>query len=255
MSAVIITGATRNTGYAIAERFAAEGYDVCITGRNAKEAMEAATCLSNRFPKIKVAGIELELSDIDSIQAAFKQFDGLFGELDVFVGNAAHLGVNMSLFNATPEDWDDVMGVNARGTFFCCKEAVSRMENGGAICLISSVHSHQCIPGRVLYTASKGAVNAMMRAMAVELGHKGIRVNSIIAGAIWTDRWSSMTPEQIDARRNFYPLGMESSPESIANGVYYLCSDQSSTVTGTELTIDSGISICLLPYRKDWHEE
>lgn len=80
-------------------------------------------------------------------------------------------------------------------------------------------------------------------------------VNSLIAGAIWTERWLSQTPEQTQKRRDQYPAGRESAPEDIASALYFLCSDQSPTITGTELTVDSGISICLLPYNKHWNDK
>jgi NAD(P)-dependent dehydrogenase (short-subunit alcohol dehydrogenase family) len=123
-------------------------------------------------------------------------------------------------------------------------------EHGGSIVFISSVHSKQAIFGRSLYTASKGGVNALSTAMSIELAQYGIRSNCIIAGAIRTNRWDGLTPEQKAARRANWPLGIESTGEDIANGVFYLGSDLSKTVTGTELTIDSGILNCLLPYKE-----
>ncbi|MDD3334073.1 MAG: SDR family oxidoreductase [Eubacteriales bacterium] len=157
----------------------------------------------------------------------------------------------------TEEEWDAVMNANVRGTFFGVQEAVKLMKKagGGSIVALSSVHSHGAIPGRVAYSSSKGAINAMMRCFAVELGHLSIRANSIIAGAIWSERWTTQSPEETERRRRQYPAGRESSPDEIAAAVYFLCSDQSPTVTGTEFTVDSGIGICLLPYNKDWNKE
>ena len=86
--------------------------------------------------------------------------------------------------------------------------------------------------------------------MAIELAQYHIRANCIIAGAIRTDRWDGQTPEQEAKRRANWPLGIESTGEDIANGVFYLGTDLSKTVTGTELTVDSGISISLLPYKE-----
>ena len=118
----------------------------------------------------------------------------------------------------------------------------------GSIVIMSSVHSHECIWGRSLYTASKGALNALARSMAIELGVFGIRTNCIIAGAIKTERWDGLTDEQIAKRRANWPVGLESTGEDIANGVFYLGTDLSKTVSGTELTIDSGVLVSLLPY-------
>lgn len=92
----------------------------------------------------------------------------------------------------------------------------------------------------------------MTRALAIELGCLGIRVNAILAGAIRTDRWDALTDDEIAARRARWPAGIESTPDDIAAAVAYLCSDAARTITGTEIPIDSGIGVCLLQYNKDW---
>lgn len=93
----------------------------------------------------------------------------------------------------------------------------------------------------------------MSRSVSVELGYKGIRCNALDAGAIWTERWAKLSPEELERNRSRYPAGRESTPMEIANGVYFLCDPQNPTITGTELTIDSGITTCVLAYDKNWH--
>lgn len=250
-----VTGAVRNTGYAIAQRFAREGWNVCISSRDEASAKEAVARLEKEFPQTEFLGIGIDQSYIEQIEACFKKIEAHFGRLDAFVANAAHLAVDYNTFNTTPEMWDSVMNANVRGTFFCSQAAARLMEKtGGSIVLISSVHANQSITGRVAYSASKAAINAMMRCMAVELGYLGIRVNALIAGAIWTERWATQSEEVTAKRRSQYPAGKESAPEDIASAVYFLASDQSPTITGTEMTVDSGISVCLLPYNKDWNQ-
>ncbi len=250
-----VTGAVRNTGYAIAQRFAREGWNVCISSRDEASAKEAVARLEKEFPQTEFLGIGIDQSYIEQIEAGFKKIEAHFGRLDAFVANAAHLAVDYNTFNTTPEMWDSVMNANVRGTFFCSQAAARLMEKtGGSIVLISSVHANQSITGRVAYSASKAAINAMMRCMAVELGYLGIRVNALIAGAIWTERWATQSEEVTAKRRSQYPAGKESAPEDIASAVYFLASDQSPTITGTEMTVDSGISVCLLPYNKDWNQ-
>ncbi len=252
----MITGAARNTGYAIAQRFAKEGWDVCITSRDNASAQEAAQQVQAGYPSVRVIGVSMEQSSIESIRSAFAAVKETFGRLDAFIPNAANLAVGLNTFNITPEMWDDVMNTNIRGTFFGCQEAVKLMaeNDGGAITIISSVHANQVIPGRVAYSSSKAALNAMAKCMAVELGHMGIRVNSLLAGAIWTHRWAAQDDKETQRRRDQYPAGRESKPEEIANAVYFLSSDQSPTITGTEMTVDSGITACLLPYNKHWND-
>lgn len=254
MSSVFITGATKNTGLCIAEKFASEGYDVAISSRTEKELKTAVSYLSDKY-KVKVKGYTLQLDSVSDIKNVFAKIEADFGGLDVFVPNAANLGVDYDMLTVTEEDYDAVIDVNLKGTYFCCQQAalIMKKQNKGSIVIISSVHSKECIWGRSLYTASKGGLNALMRSMAIELGPFGIRANCIIAGAIRTDRWDNFTPEQIAKRRANWPVGLESTGEDIANGVYYLGTDLSKTVTGTELTIDSGLLICLLPFNGGKH--
>lgn len=246
---VLITGATQNTGLAIARRFAAEGWNVLITSRKHASAEAAAQALMAEYPQVTAAGYEMELISVESIRRIFQAVAARFGRLDAFVANAAHLAIDMSIFNTTPDMFGEVVDTNLRGNFFCFQEAAKLMKEGGALLVISSVHADQSIYGRILYSASKAALNAMVRCLAIELGHLKIRANALVAGAIWSTRWLLQTPEETATRRAQYPAGRESSPEDIANAAYFLCSDQSLTVTGTEMTVDSGISICLLPYQ------
>jgi len=97
---------------------------------------------------------------------------------------------------------------------------------------------------------TKAALSVLVRYMAYELGAYGIRTNNVIAGAVHSRRWDVLSDAEIAARRSRYPIGRESTEEEIANAVYFLCSDQSKSITGTDLTVDSGITACLLPYQK-----
>ncbi|MBQ2708944.1 MAG: SDR family oxidoreductase [Clostridia bacterium] len=252
MPTVLITAGAKNTGFAIAEKFAENGYDVAITSRSSEEIAKAAAAIREKYG-VKVKGYTMELTDVAGIRAVFAEIKADFGRLDTFVANAANLGVGNDFLDIDEDEYDSVVDVNLKGSFFSAQEAARIMkeqENGGAIVFMSSVHSHQCIFGRSLYSASKGGINILMRAMAIELAQYHIRANCIIAGAIRTDRWDGQTPEQEAKRRANWPLGIESTGEDIANGVFYLGTDLSKTVTGTELTIDSGISISLLPYKE-----
>ena len=252
---MMVTGGVRNTGLAIARRFAREGYDVILTSRKAEDARRTAAELGAEFPGVRFLGLGMDPQHVESIRSAFAEVKKEFGRLDAFVSNAAHLGVGYSVFNSTQEDWDAVMNANARGGFFGSQEAVKLMDRGGAVCLISSVHAYATIPERVLYCASKGAICAMSHALAVELGHLNIRVNTVIAGAIHTDRWDGQDDALTEKRRANYPAGREATGDEIAAGVYYLCSDDAKTVTGSELTIDSGVSSCILQYNKNWRQK
>ena len=250
--AILVTGATKNTGWAIARRFASGGWNVVVTSRDATAAERAAERLKGEFPDVEVLGVAMDPAKVGDIRAAFAEVKGRFGRLDAFVNNAAHLGVGLSVLNSTEADWDAVMNANARAAFFCSQEAVKLMKDGGSIVFISSCHAAKSVPGRILYTTSKAALGGIVRSLAVELGPLGIRANAILAGAVRTDRWNALTEGEVAARRMRWPTGRESTPEQIAAAVAFLCSDDASTITGSEIPVDSGIGACLLQYNKDW---
>jgi len=250
---ILVTGATKNTGLAVARRFLADGWNVAITSRDAAGAQAAAKGLAaSPGAAGEVVGLRMDPANVADIRGPFAAVGDRFGRLDAFVNNAAHLGVGLSVLNSTEEDWNSVMNVNARAAFFGAQESAKLMKDGGSIVFISSCHASKSVPGRALYTASKAALGGIVRSLAVELGPLGIRANAILAGAIRTDRWDGLTDEEIAARRARWPSGKESTPGDIAAAVAFLCSDGAETITGAEIPVDSGIGVCLLQYNKDW---
>ena len=251
MKVALITGATRNTGLAIARRFAAEGYAVAITSRDAASAQEAAETLAKEYA-VPARGYEMHPSCVESIRKTFDLLSQDFGRLDVFVANSAHLGIGYTLLDTTEEEYDAVADANIKGTFFCCQNAAQLMQRsgGGAIVTIGSVQGTGGLHGRTVYGITKAALSVLVRHMAYELGQYHIRANNVIAGAVHSNRWDVLSSEEIADRRKKYPVGRESTEEEIANAVWFLASDQSASITGTDLTVDSGLTACLLPYTK-----
>ena len=243
MKTVFITGATRNTGLAIARRFAREGWNVAISSRDKASAQATAKVLQREF-SVTVRGYAMDLDQVESIKDTFRQVQQDFCKLDAFVANAANLGIDCGLLNTSEEEFD--------GSFFCCRNAAQLMKQtgGGSIVTIGSVQGTGAVPGRTVYGMTKAALAALVRYMAYELGQYGIRANNVIAGAVHSCRWDTLTDAQIAARRSQYPAGRESTEDEIAAAIFYLCSDHAASITGTDLTIDSGISACLLPYQK-----
>lgn len=248
---VFITGATKNSGYAIARRFASEGCAVCVSSRRAADAVAAAGAIAEEFG-VEARGYGLDLENVEDIRRVFADVERTFGRLDVFVGNSANLGLGAMVLDMTPEQFDGVMNVNIRGNFFCCQESARIMtrHGGGAIVLIGSVHYRGAVAGRASYAISKGAIASMVHNLAYELAQYHIRVNQVVPGAIRTDRWDGISPEEEARRRGNWPLGVESTGEDIANAVWFLASEQARTVTGAELAVDSGTLACLLSYKK-----
>ncbi len=250
MKTVFITGATRNTGLAIARRFAREGWNVAVSSRDQAAAQATAEALAAEF-SVTARGYAMDYDRVASIQQTFHRVEQDFGCLDAFVANSAHLGVGFGLCNTTEAEFDAIVDVNIKGTFFCCQEAARLMRKfGGAIVTIGSVQGTGAVDGRTVYGMSKAALSMLVRYMAYELGGYGIRANNVVAGAVHSNRWDVLSPEEIAQRRSRYPAGRESTEEEIANTVWFLCSEQSATITGTDLTVDSGLSVCLLPYQK-----
>lgn len=247
----LITGGVRNSGLCIAHKFAAEGYDICITSRVEADAQKTASQIADRFG-VQAKGYGLDMQDTRDIARVFRDVQATFGRLDALVCNSANLGIGQNALTITPEEFDAVMNVNNRGNFFCCQEAAKVMipGGGGAIVMIGSVHYKGAVHGRVAYAISKGAVASMVHNLAFELAEYGIRVNHLIPGAIRTDRWDGISEEEAARRRANWPLGIESTGEDIANAVYFLACDQAKTITGAELAVDSGILTCLLNYSK-----
>lgn len=248
---VLITGGVRNSGWAMAQKFASEGYCVCITSRVSEDAEQKADELAKLYG-VRTKGYGLNLKDAEDIASVFADVSKTFGRLDVLVCNSADLGIGQTVMNITPEQFDAVMDVNIRGNFFCCQEAAKIMagQGSGSIVLIGSVHYKGAVHARVAYAISKGAVASMVHNLAFELAQFGIRVNHLIPGAIRTERWDDISEEETARRRANWPLGIESTGEDIANAVYFLASDQAKTITGAELAVDSGLLTCLLGYSR-----
>lgn len=251
MSTVFICGGATNTGLTIAKKFASMGYNTALSSRDEEKAFAAAESISKTY-NVKSVGYKLDISDVKNTESVFAKIKKDFGGIDALIANSAHLGVDMGIENSDEAAFDSVIDVNIKGTFFVCREAALMMKENkkGSIVIISSVHSKRCIQGRCLYSLSKGALNTLSTSMAIELAKYNIRSNVILAGAIRTDRWIGLTDEQKAKRRENWPLGIESTGEDIANAAYFLSSDLAKTITGAELTVDSGILTSLLKYHE-----
>ena len=247
---VLITAGSKNTGFCIAETFAEKGYNVHITSRSFENAQEAAEKIKKKYPGISAFAYSLEMSEVDDIVRVFGEVRKNCSSLDVFVANAAQLGVGLDIFNTDEQSFNDIMNTNVRGTFFCCREAGRLMtKNGGSIVIMGSIQSKGAVKGRMVYSMSKAAINALCKSLAYDFAPYNIRVNCLVAGAIHTNRWENVDEEVLKGRRINYLTGKEAEMEEIANGVLYLSQDVARSITGTELVIDSGVSVPLLPYK------
>lgn len=251
--AVFVTGGTVGSGLACAERFAKEGYDVFITSRSGERAKDAADEVAVKYG-VFAKGYALDIRDEQRVIDVFNDIDGLDRFVETVVLNSADMGFGsdpvkgMDFFTVPVEEFQRVFETNLVWNFTIVRQAALRMRerHKGAIVFISSNTAYRAIPNRSAYCASKGGINAMSKAFAVDLGSYGIRSNVVLPGTIKTARWVQMGSKQI-VNGTLTPIGDISDFEDIANAAWYLGSDLSKNVTGTELIVDGGMSCQLYP--------
>jgi meso-butanediol dehydrogenase / (S,S)-butanediol dehydrogenase / diacetyl reductase len=230
----LVTGAGSGIGEAVARGLHAEGAQVVI----ADVAGERVQALAGELGPGAEA-LTLDVRDEDAVAAAM-------GGLDV-LANVAGIGSTTNAPDTPLEVWEDVFAVNARGTFLCCKHAIPGMieRGGGAIVNTSSVAGLVGLPNRAAYCASKGAVLALTRALAIDHVRQGVRVNAVCPGTVdspWVRRLVDDVGESLDALRARQPMGRLGTTNEVAQAILYLASDAAAFVTGTGLVIDGGLT-------------
>ena len=252
--AVFITGAHTGTGYGIAEYFAKNGWDVFITSRKGEEAVKAAEKLSADYGVFS-KGYECNIGNEQQVKDIFADIDKTGRFVETIILNAANMGfypedpaAGQDFFTVPVEDFAAVFETNLVWNFTMVRQAAIRMkEQGrGAIVFISSNTAYRVIPNRAAYSASKGGINSLSKALALDLGKFGIRSNVVLPGTIKTERWVQMGNKQI-VNGTLTPIGDISDYEDVAAAAYYLGSEMSKNVTGTEITVDGGMTCQLYP--------
>ncbi len=254
MSAVFITGAQYGTGYTIAEFFAKQGWDVFITSRRGNEAEESAKKLAETYG-VFAKGYECNIRNEQQVIDIFNDIDKTGRFVEAVILNAANMGFNpkdpaagQDFWTVPVEDFQEVFETNLVWNFTIVRQAALRMkEKGkGSVVFISSNTAYRAIPNRAAYSASKGGINALTRALAVDLGPYGIRCNVLLPGTIKTARWVDMGKKQI-VNGELTPIGDISDFEDLANACWFFATDMSKNITGTELVIDGGMTCQLYP--------
>lgn len=251
---VLVTGACVNTGVAIVEKFAAEGWNVVFTGRSKEKVEIAEKKYREKYPDVQIDGYAINsLSDERTVDE--ESVDKLFADLDkknVFIEslvlNAADQGLNMKIFENPLSDFMRVLNTNVVWNFYFAEQAARRMKEngGGSIVFINSNTAYRAIPDRIAYEASKGGQLSLMRGLAFDLGKYNIRVNAVLPGMIKTDRWVTNPDFYKDVPSRFTPLGDVAVGEDIADAVWYFTA-HARNVTGAELVVDGGNSVQLYP--------
>jgi len=218
----VVTGGGSGIGRAVARRLAAGGASVIVASRS--------------------EGHRTDVSDEASVRALF---EAVGPEVHILVNCAGVLASTERAPDIALEDWEQAFAVNARGTFLCCKHALPRMSRGAAIVNVASVAGMVGVPNRAAYSASKGAVIAFTRALAIDHVAEGVRVNCVCPGTIdtpWIDRVVDELGESRDALVARQPLGRLGTPEEVAEAVAYLASDRAAFATGSQLVVDGGMT-------------
>jgi NAD(P)-dependent dehydrogenase (short-subunit alcohol dehydrogenase family) len=241
----LITGAASGIGAGIAERFSEAGAAVVLFDINGEGARSMERKLRETGRALAVAG---DVSCEEDVKAAVEQGVRAFGTLDILVNNAG-IEVLGPIVELTSSDWDRQLNVNLKGVFLFSKYAIPHLRvHGGAIVNISSVHAFVAYEGNAAYDASKAGMVGLTRALALDHGREGIRVNAVCPGYIDTplmDHWFNAQPDVAAARRqviSFHPLGRMGTPRDVADAALFLASDAASFISGTFLVVDGGMT-------------
>lgn len=237
----LITGGSEGIGLATAKRFVKEGAYVFITGRRAAALEKAKTEIGSNVSAIQ--GDASNLADLDRLFARIKAEKG---SLDIVVANAG-IVESSTIDSATPEHFDKIMNVNARGPFFTVQKALPLLKDGGSIVLLSSIMATKGFAGIGVYSATKAVLRSFARTWANELKGRHIRVNSLSPGATQTPALDGQgsTPEEIAGVKAMFssmtPLGRVAHADEVAAGALFLASAESSFSTGIDLVVDGGM--------------
>ena len=236
----IVTGSTKGIGAGVARRLAAEGATVVVNGRSADEGEAVAESI--REDGGEAVFIEADMRDPAAIASLVEETAERYGRIDVLVNNAG-VQTETTATEATIEDWEFVVETDFRSFWLCVKHAVEVMPEGGSIVNMSSNHAFLTMPGLFPYNAVKAGINGMTRALALELGPLGIRVNTINPGWIEIERTKEeLSVDDRERVEAMHPLGRIGTPDDVAATVSFLTSDEASFITGASLLVDGGRS-------------
>ena len=259
---VLVTGGNRNTGLWLVKKFVDEGAKVFMCGSTAASTQKGVELLK----AMGVEGVTAQACDVGDkaqVNALMDLIEKEAGTLDILISNAADQGLGHGdVLEMNPDLILKVMGTNVRGGFQVTQAAANRFfmkkpyEVGGpyrgTVVFLSSNTAMRAIRGRTAYCASKGAINSMVRSLALDLSPRGIRVNACAPGYIYTERWDVLD-EKIKARRRANcPLGREAKGADIANVVAFLASEDSGNMAGEIVTCDAGCSCQHMPADVDF---
>ena len=233
----VVTGAGRGIGRGMAEGLARHGATVVLTGRT-RATLEETAALIGTAASVQTADVSRE-ADVVLLRAAVLE---RHGKIDVLVNNAGVNAIFKGIERTSLEEWQAIIDVNLTGVFLCCKYLGGAMGQGGSVINVSSVAGHSGLTRSVPYCASKGGVELLTKALALDWASKGVRVNALAPGWVDTDLTHGLLGHDVHGQRlkARTPMGRFAAPNDMAGGVVFLASDASAYMTGQSLVIDGG---------------
>ncbi|MBZ5622099.1 MAG: SDR family oxidoreductase [Acidobacteriia bacterium] len=234
----VVTGAGHGIGRAIVERFAEEGARVVVNDVDPARANQVAQAI----PGSERIAVAADVSSKAQVDAMFDAVLARFGTVDVLVNNAGDIHAARHFLDGDEEWWDRLLGVNLKGAFLCSHRAAHIMarKGSGVIINMSSGGATRAHRGNVAYDASKGGIEAMTRAMALDLAPYGVRVNAVVPGLILT---YDITGEDAVERGKVVPMGRLGTPEDLAGPTVFLATEDARYITGACLVVDGGVLV------------
>ncbi len=236
----LVTGAARGIGRAVALALARDGADVVVVDLNMAGAEETAALVSGT----RAVAAQADVSSEDSVVALYSTVLAEFGRLDILVNNAGIFKMTDPL-DIKAEEWDQIMAVNARGTFLMCREAMRHMKSTGRGTIINIASTAGKSGGSVMagihYAASKAAVICMTKSLAKYGAAQRIRVNAVAPGPTVTEMTAAWGEDANAKIAEAIPLGRYGDPEEIAEAVAFLASDKASWITGEIIDVNGGL--------------
>jgi 3-oxoacyl-[acyl-carrier protein] reductase len=234
----LVTGGSRGIGAEIARELGRAGARVAVNYRSSKEQAET---VAHEAKGVAFAG---DVADPEQAKALIEAVEGELGDIDILVNNAG-ITRDTLIARMSDEEWREVISTNLDGMFHSCRAVARKMlrRRSGAIVNMSSFVGVHGNPGQTNYAASKGGIIGFTKALAKELGPRGVRVNAIAPGYIETELTENLPEEWRGFLLQATPLGRLGAPQDVATAVRFLCSDEAAFVTGEVMLVDGGLGM------------